>query len=696
MADPDDLATAAHPDVTPARVGVARRYPEVERGALRSDGGDRPVLPSERVMPDRPPPLVLPSWGRREVTDPVAIDLPFRFPDRPAPDIVRDFARAQCPLGLNEIAHLPPVSCSAGADRIERRPTPDEVACLRESLERARAATEHSWSFCQAGVTRTYEAWTREYYDALIRALRELGCPPIACETLRMLAESTGDIRSFTGCPQGFGITYRLRLGSTPARLDELASSIPIVECRPHVSFPRPRPPEGGPLVFERLPTAGAPVLVSGLALEGPASDGNYNYPRGCRVSGAYLQADGVVVIASIEAFGDGRALQIRRLGVHAGAATFGRLVGGSTEVVAIGSAPPPADTFGRNGLRAHQHAVAPELSRPALFAIVDSGPGEELARHFIVEAGPDPVVPAQVSGVEGLIDPYPAPAGIAYGRPGAGTAGRIAFAYARLSSGMTTIEFGFVTRMIDRWVFDRTASLPCPHRVEDNIGVIYNPVAAEWVVAFVPGDYEPGAVAQRLDFDGRPRSPAPTEVVSGAGDGLVGPHSGLTLALNRRTGRYLLSVSHNVAPFEASVDGSIRIVANDGRSVAPSLHEEFDRFVGPVFYRNSVWTVAPSYVAGLEFRGGGPQRLTAGGDVIGDVAGDPTVCALCSPPGAEFRRRLGPQLWPGGRGRGFVHQYVELPDSDQYLALIAHERVPDPGGELYATFIEDGPIPPL
>ena len=51
--------------------------------------------------------------------------------------------------------------------------------------------------------------------------------------------------------------------------------------------------------------------------------------------------------------------------------------------------------------------------------------------------------------------------------------------------------------------------------------------------------------------------------------------------------------------------------------------------------------------------------------------------------------------LWPGGRGNAFVHAYVELPDSNRFLALMAHENVPDAGGELIGTFLRDGTIPP-
>ncbi len=673
-------------DVTPSLLGIARAYPEVVRGAVVERPRDTVVAP------ERAPPLVLPSWGRREVPDPVPIDLPFHLPADDANwDPVLAFARARCPLGLVEAAHLPPLVCGPDADRVERRATPAEIACLREALERTRVGTEPAWIHCQLGSVRSYEGWARAYYDELFRWLRDLGCPPLACETLRRLAESTGDVRTFTGCPDGTAESYRLRLGNAPERIEGLVSSITVVECRPRVSLPRPRPADGDFFV-DRPPYAdGPPRFVSGLALEGPASDGKYDYPRGCRVGGAYLAAEGVVVIASIEAFGDGRVLQLRRLDVRASSAQFGRLVDGATESVVIGAAPGPADGFGRNGLRAHQVTVAPELDQPALFAVVDSPPGSDRGVHFIVEASGDPSRAARMVPVIGTVDAYPAPAGIAYGRAGTAGEGRLAFSYVRLSGAVTTIEFGFLTRGLDRWVFRRTASVPCPSRVEDNVAVVYNPIAAEWVIAFVPGSYAPGAFAQRFDLHGAPRALAPTEVVSGLGDMVVGPHSGLTLALNRRTGRYLLSVSHNAAPFEAAADGTLQITANDGRVVGPSLHQEFDRLYAR-FYRGGVWTVGPSYVTGLEFRGGGPKYEDLG---TPPNPGTPTVCGLCSPTGPSFYDKEGPTLWGGGRGLGFVHAYLELSGTNLVLALIAHERLPDAGGELYATFIVDGPIPP-
>lgn len=70
-------------------------------------------------------------------------------------------------------------------------------------------------------------------------------------------------------------------------------------------------------------------------------------------------------------------------------------------------------------------------------------------------------------------------------------------------------------------------------------------------------------------------------------------------------------------------------------------------------------------------------------------------VCAVCTPAGPGFRSRFGPTLYRGGRGAGYVHAYVEIPDSDRFLALIANEGVADAGGELIGTFIHDGAIPP-
>ncbi|MBZ0118685.1 MAG: hypothetical protein K8H88_16910 [Sandaracinaceae bacterium] len=299
------------------------------------------------------------------------------------------------------------------------------------------------------------------------------------------------------------------------------------------------------------------------------------------------------------------------------------------------------------------------------------------------------------VGPVLGLEDPQPAPAAIAFGRMG--LTERVAFAYPRWRGTGTEVELGFVEPAGSAWMFRRAAAVSAPSPVYDNPALVFDSLRGEWMLAFVPQDYTPGAFAQRLTFDGRPIGPGPTVVAVGDGDMDPGPHGGISLAYNARTGRFALAVSHNLVRFEPSGDTIVPVRNGGGPArldTAPmstlDLPDPF-RVVSPggplvaLYGRGGVFAVGACHAPQLEFRSGGVQLWYERPQV--------GISLWSSEPGPGFVTGSEGTLWAEvlSSEEAFLHAYVESPWSPLVAALYVRLNVPEPGrGRVFATLIED------